>query len=34
MLAFVAGDQQRQVVDRVHHRGFDFFQLRHGHLHP
>ena len=27
--ALVARDQKRQVVDRVHHRGFDFFQLGH-----
>jgi hypothetical protein len=31
--ALVARDQQRQVVDRVHHRGFDFSQLGHGRLH-
>lgn len=28
--ALIARDQQRQVVDRVHHRGFDFLKLGHG----
>src|SRR5665213_3437927 len=29
--ALVAGDQERQVVHRIHHRGFDFPEFSHGH---